>query len=316
MDIFTHFMVGAILSVIFLRVFNLSVVIYASIMAAILDFDVVLEPLRKLLKSNLLLHKGISHSFFGGIIFSALAGLIFSLITGESYLLSFIVGFLFYSLHIVLDAIAASKIPLFYPFSKKKFRFFIDRAINFILALFSSSFLVLYTVLFFFLPSLFFSDLIYVIAGFYLIYFSHRFFTKLWFKFRLPKGKMYIPGVNPFLYYIYENTQENETLTFKLSKKTLVMKKNHIIFESKIKEDSLEMQLFESSLVLSKNYLFFTKWEAVVPFIKTQEDSVSITLMLAESYTKNRAYSLKLVFNKKNLKVVNVSEGFLPIAIE
>ena len=43
MDIFTHFWIGVLLSILSLRFFNLGLVIYASIMATIPDFDIFLE---------------------------------------------------------------------------------------------------------------------------------------------------------------------------------------------------------------------------------------------------------------------------------
>ncbi|MFX1442830.1 MAG: metal-dependent hydrolase, partial [Promethearchaeota archaeon] len=132
--------------------FSNEFVIFAGLMAVLADFDVFLHSFKIVRKSKLLAHKGISHSYFAALIISAPAAGIFSLITGNSFLLAWMIGFIFYSLHVTLDALAASKIPLFYPISQKRFRFFIDRAINPILAIISGIILLFYLIIYFVSP--------------------------------------------------------------------------------------------------------------------------------------------------------------------
>ncbi len=137
MDYFTHNLIGFLLSFFTLKSLGLPFIIFGGIMAILPDLDVFLEPIKIFRNSKLLSHKGISHSFFGAFIISAITGGIFSIITGELYIISWIIGFSFYSLHVILDFLVASKIPLLFPFSKRRFRFFIDRAINPFLAIIS-----------------------------------------------------------------------------------------------------------------------------------------------------------------------------------
>ena len=115
MDIFSHFLIAMLLSVYFMSSFSQELIIFAGLMAVLADFDVFLHFFKIVRKSKLLSHKGISHSFFAALVISSMAAGIFSLITGENFLIAWMIGFLFYSLHVILDGLAASKIPLFYP---------------------------------------------------------------------------------------------------------------------------------------------------------------------------------------------------------
>ena len=118
MDFFSHFLIGILVSLFTLNELSFSIVLYAAVMSVLADFDIILGPLQLIKKSNLLAHKGISHSFFYAAIFTAITGILFSIITGEQFFLAWLIGFLFYSLHNLLDFLTASKIPILYPLSK------------------------------------------------------------------------------------------------------------------------------------------------------------------------------------------------------
>jgi membrane-bound metal-dependent hydrolase YbcI (DUF457 family) len=310
MDIFSHFLLGIIISVFTLNKLSFSIVVYAAVMSVLADFDIVLAPLQLLKKSILLAHKGISHSFLYAAIFTAFTGSIFSIITGEPFFLAWLIGFLFYNLHNLLDFLAASKIPLFYPFSKKRYRFFIDRAINLFLAMISGSFFLFYFIIFFLWPELFFSNLVYLVSGFYVIYFSYRIITKIWVQFRLPKHQSYIPGILPFTYLIYEKKKSEEKISYKLIKKCQFRSKNSILIESEINVFSNEMKLYERAIELSKKYPFFSKWEFIIPIIKKNEKTLTLILYLAESYARGRMYSLKIECDLVQNEVISEGEGF------
>jgi len=310
MDIFSHFLIGILLSVNFMSTFSQEFVIFAALMAVFADFDVFLHSFKFVRRSKLLTHKGISHSYFAALIVSALAAGIFSLITGNSFLLSWMIGFIFYSLHVTLDALAASKIPIFYPFSKKRFRFFIDRAINPILAMISGTVLLFYVIVYFVSPEIFYSDLISYISIFYFGYLAYKIFTKIWVQLRLPKNQKYIPGIFPFVYFIYENHNSEAKLSFALSKKYQFLPKTIKLIETEIENGSEEMEYFIKAKSLSQNYLFFSKWEAVIPKILEDNKFVIVLLFLAESYANGRAYTLEVVFDKNSKELVHMSDGF------
>jgi hypothetical protein len=220
------------------------------------------------------------------------------------------IGFIFYSLHVILDASAASKIPLFYPISKKRFRFFIDRAINPILAMISGIVLLFYLIIYFASPEIFYSDLIYYISFFYFGYLAYKIFTKIWVQLRLPKNQKYIPGILPFVYNIYENHNSEARLTFTLSKKYQFLPKTMKLIETEILIGSAEMEYYDKAKILSKNYMFFSKWEAIIPKIRENNRFVVVLLFLAESYANGRAYTLEVVFDRNSKELVHIADGF------
>jgi len=310
MDFFSHFLIGIIISIFTLNEFSFSIVLYAAVMSVLADFDIILEPLQLIKKSNLLAHKGISHSFFYAAIVTSLTGSIFSIITGEQFFLAWLIGFLFYSLHNILDFLTASKIPILYPLSKKRYRFFIDRAINIFLATISGSIILFYFIIFFLWPELFFSHLVNYILGFYVVYFTYRILTKIWVQFRLPKNMYFIPGILPFTYLVYENKKSEENVSFKLIKKCQFRSKNSNLIESEINLFSNEMKLFERAILSSKKYPFFSKWEFIIPIINNDEKNIIVILFLAESFTSGHVYSLKIVFDLVQNKQVSEAESF------
>lgn len=279
-------------------------------MAVLADFDIFLYPLKRIKNTPLLSHKGISHSYFFAFLVSGLTGVIFSFITNEPFLLAWIVGFLFYSLHLSLDALCASKIPLFYPFYKKKVRFFIDRAINFNLALVSGGMILFYFIIFFVWPALYFSKLIFFLVAFYILYFSYRIIIKIWVQFKLPKNSHFIPGINPFSYLIYTTDFHEQQTNFKLIKKLSFNSHSNLLIETTLEKNSLQAKLFEEALIIAQNYAFFSKWEYKIPFIKESESIMEITILLAESYYRGRGYGFQIKYDKRTHKIIDKSEGF------
>ena len=310
MDFFSHFLIGIFIAIFALSPLGEEFVILAAVMAFLPDFDIFLEFSRSIRKSKLITHKGISHSFFSAFIISAISGLIFFFITGLSFFLAWLVGFLFYSLHVILDGLAASKIPLFYPFSKKRYRFFIDRAINPYLALTSGTIIIFYMIVYYVSPEIYYSNLTNYLLIFYLSYLAYRFFSRLWIQARLPKNFMMIPGILPFTYYTYENHNSEVKLSFKLTKNYQFSSKKIQILETEILFNSEEMEFFKLAKSLSEDYIFFSKWEAIMPLIWNNDYWITVLLFLAESYASGSAYSFEVVFDKRTKRVIHKSDGF------
>ena len=310
MDLFTHFLIGMLLGFYTLHPLGYNFVVYAGLMAILPDFDVLFSPLVKITKSNLFSHKAISHTLLFGVLISLVTSIPFSVITGESFFTAWLIGAIYYNLHVFLDFLMASKVMLFFPFSKRKFRFFIDRAINFYLFLITIGIMVVYTILFFYttpITILLFSNFIF---GFYVLYLSYRFLIKLWFYFKLTKQEKFIPGISPLNYYIYSvNTNESEK-QFKLTKKNIFSSKSTIILETSLKIDSPQALLYEKSLLLAKEYPFFTKWEDKIPIIVESEDTIKVIILLAESYRQDSGYGIQLLFDKNTQEMIEKSEGF------
>ena len=311
MDFFTHFLIGLLLSSFTLHRFGLGMVIYMGFMAVGPDFDVIFESIPFIRRNKILAHKGISHSYLFAMVISAITGGIFSLITKISFLPVWLIGFLFYSLHITLDFLAASKTPIFYPISRKRYRFFIDRAINFYMLLISVGIMVTYVILFFTSPMVNLLIFSYCVSAYYIVYFSYRVLMKIYFKVTLPPSHRFIPGISPFNYYIYSTDIQAEEKYFKLVKNTIFGIKSKILIESTLNMNSIQNKFYENALALAKNdYSFFSKWEYVIPIFNESDDTINITILLAESYFRNSGYGFQARFNRKTGENLDKSEGF------
>ena len=310
MDFFTHFLIGLLISGFSLNRFGLAMVLYMGIMAVTPDFDVVFESLNFIRRNKNLAHKGISHSYVFAAFITAITGAIFSVFTKIPFLYVWPLGFLFYSLHITLDFLAASKTPIFYPISKKRYRFFIDRAINFYMLLISIGIMLSYLIFFFVWPALNLVIFSYYVSGFYLVYFSWRIIIKVYFKIKLPSSHRFIPGITPFSYYIYSIKVTSEEKHFKLVKKSVFTSNSKTLLDTKLKLNSINALFYEKSLLLAKDYAFFSKWEDRIPIITEYDNTINVTILLAESYMRDSGYGFQVQFNKTTNEIIEKSEGF------
>jgi membrane-bound metal-dependent hydrolase YbcI (DUF457 family) len=281
------------------------------VMSFLPDFDVLLEPLQKIRKMYFLSHKAASHSYIVGLIFTGVISAIISPLRNSPFLEIWLGGFLGYCIHVSLDFYAASRVPIFYPLSKREFRFFADRAINPLLAIFSS-FNILYLIGVFFTGANYYDfmtlNLIYIII--YSFYFGIHAFLKIFIQIRSPKGYQYIPGFLLVTYLMLENHKSENGITFKLMKRSILSSKKEELINESILNDSLEMTLYKKTKEISHEYRFFHKWNAIIPFFLDSEDSIKVVLILAESYSRMSSYSLSVVFNKKTQEVLSKNESF------
>lgn len=311
MDFLSHFFIGFLLSALTLQTLGLEFFLFGAIMSMFPDFDVFLHPISKRKKYYYLSHRGGSHSYVMSLIVSTITSTIFSLITNNSFILAFFIGCLFYSVHVTFDLLTTSRIPIFYPLSKREYRFCADRAVNLVLMIVSGIMIIYYLILLYLLPRLYYNENLWTyLMCIYVFYFSYKIITKTWVQARLPKNCQYIPGIFPFVYTIYQKVSSENDITFKLTKKFQFRSKKINIFEAKIQNNTKEMQLYESAKTVFKNYRFFSKWSAIIPIFKEIGDNIILILFLAESYAKGTAYSLKIVFNKKTDTIDYISDGF------
>lgn len=310
MDFFTHFLIGLLISGFTLNRFGFAMVLYMGFMAVTPDFDVVFESLNFIRRNKNLAHKGISHSYVFAVAITAITGAIFSVITKIPFLYVWPLGFLFYCLHITLDFLAASKTPIFYPISKKRYHFFIDRAINFYMLLISISIMLSYLIIFFVWPTFNLVVFSYYVSGFYIVYFLWRIIMKIYFKVKLPSSHRFIPGISPFTYYIYSTNTGSDEKHFKLVKKSIFTSNSRTLIDTKFKLNSNQAIFYEKSLLLAKDYAFFSKWEDKIPFITEYDNTINVTILLAESYIRNSGYGFQVYFNKTTNEIIEKSEGF------
>ena len=137
MDIFTHILMGTLPCFLLLGKVSPEAIILLWIMAILPDADIFIEPFSKKRNLYFLSHKAASHSYIIGIIITGIISMGVSLLRGVLFFEIWIAGAIGFSIHVSLDFFGASKVPIFYPLSKREFRIIADRAINPLLALFS-----------------------------------------------------------------------------------------------------------------------------------------------------------------------------------
>jgi len=285
------------------------------------DFDVFLEPLQKIRKMYFFSHKAGSHSYIIGLFFTGIVSITISAFRNVSFLQIWLAGFIGYSIHVSLDFFAASKIPIFYPISKKEYRLIADRAVNPLLAAFSGINLMVLIACYYAFPYYHvLLDLAFFYLYIYLIYFGIRAFLRIIIQLRLPKNQKYIPGFFPFFYLIYEKEISNNSITFKLKKSSAFSSNNKELINQNILNDSKEIVFFDLIKNISKEYRFFHKWSLIIPFIHEKEDSINVVLILAESFSQSiqhksfkrniSSYYLSVVFNKNTKQIISKIDGF------
>ena len=321
MDIFTHMFMGVLAGLFTLTVLSPEAIILLWIMTFLPDFDLFLEPLQKIRKMYFFSHKAGSHSYIVGLIFTGIISLIISIFRNVLFLEVWLAGFIGYSIHVSLDFFAASRIPIFYPISKKEFRFIAERAVNPLLATFSGINIIVLISYFFLNPSYHvFMSLGSFYLYFYIFYFGIRALLRIIIQVILPKNQHYIPGFFPFFYLIYEKSTANNSIEFKLNKAFVFSSKKQELYNQSILNDSIEMTFFELAKNISQEYRFFHKWSSIIPFISEKEDSINVLLIFAESYSKHlqhksfkrneSSYFISITFNKNTKEVISNVDGF------
>lgn len=310
MDFFSHLIIAVLIARYLTESLDTLYFYYAAFMAILADLDVLLEIIPKFRNSKFLSHKGISHSLFGAILISIFPSLILFGLFQANFLISWIIGTFFYSLHILFDFLTASKIPLFYPLTKKKFRFFIDRAVNPLLMTVSILILIFSIIMRFINIYLLLFHLFIGFLAFYGIYFLYKILTKVFLLIRLPSNSKYVPGVFPFVYYIYKYTKEDSNIRYEFIKKFQFINRKEQLIVSEIEKSSEKMKLLNKSLELTQNYSFFSKWNLIIPIINEDEYDIRISLFLAETYLSNQAYSLTMIYKKGSDELIDRFSGF------
>jgi membrane-bound metal-dependent hydrolase YbcI (DUF457 family) len=313
MDIFTHQFMGILVGLFTLRIFCPEAIILLWIMTFLPDFDVFLEPLRRIKKSYFLSHKAASHSYIIGLVFTGVVSLLVSLIRSVMFLEVWLATFIGYSIHVSLDFLTASKVPIFYPITKREYRFTVDRTINPLLILFSGINISILIISFFTYPYYhFFMALANYYLYAYLIYFGVRIFLRIIVQLVLPKSSHYIPNFIPGFYYIYENNSTIDKLNFKVSKSSIFTLRKKTIFTNSITMNSSNMKYFDIAKELGQEFRFFHKWDFIIPFFRETTEKINVILIMCEALSKKNSYFLSVIIDKKSKKVISKEEGFGP----
>lgn len=280
-------------------------------MASLPDLDVLLSPLQKKLNSYYLSHRGASHSFIIGIIITAPFAGIFMWVTDYSFFFLWMFNLSFFSVHLFLDLLTMSQIPLFYPITKKEFRFGIERSVNFYLLLISGTFLLLYLILslifwsFFSLPWL-----IWIFCGFYGAYFGHRVLLRIWISHNLSKSQQFIPDLLPGAYGIYSVKEDEAFQYFTLDHHSLWIPSKLPRFHEIISKHTVEHEIYLQAVKNAKKFRFFRKWKAIIPILLKNSTHYTVILALGESLSAKYAYFYKGNYDVSTKNVSDEGDGF------
>ena len=297
MDLFTHLVVGALMYLLFMRDVTLDYLAIAIFFSVLPDLDIFLMPLKRIFKSNYFEHRGGSHSYVIGIIVASIIGGLFSIVRQVPFFIVWIIGSLFYGLHVSMDLLTTTRIPYLFPISRKERSFHIEKAGSFFTMLNSFTFLIalmlIYNISADIIAIRFLIDF-YTI--FFLIYYFYRISSKLWFSSKLSKNQKYFPGVLPFFFIIFKKEIVENELSLSIVRKSHFSKKNQEIFSTKTVLTDEEMVLFEQSIALCNEYYYFAKWTAV-PIFHMEKDIFSIRFFFMETMMRKRTMFIQYDFD-------------------
>lgn len=309
MDIFTHFMLGGLLFVSFLKDLTFEFFFLAVFCAVLPDLDIFISPLKRINDSKYLEHRGGSHSYVIGAILSLPIGGIFSLLTHQPFVLAWLVGSLFYALHVSMDLLTTTTIPFLFPLSKKEVSFYIEKAGSFFTMLNSLVFLIL--LLIFYLNSVeFFAYIILVniYTYFFLGYYGIRIFSKLWLNFRMDDNQKILPGVLPAVFTIFNCKIDDCEVSSSIERKS-VFRKGRIIANNSILLRKNEMDWFKNGIEWCNKSYYFAKWTKYPKFTKNQ-NSFIINLFFLETMMRGAATYVQFNYDTINQKLVSVKRGY------
>ena len=273
MDFFTHLVVGALAYFFLFKEFTFDYLIFAIFFAVLPDLDIFISPLKRIIKSNYLEHRSGSHSYVIGTIISAIIGTIYSILTQQSFFILWIVGIIFYGIHISLDLLTTTKIPCFYPISKKEYCFYIEKAGSSFTLLTSLIFITSLWIVFNSFQNITYLLLIINIYSYFIgLYYIYRILTKIWINFKLKDNQKYLPGVLPFYFYIFEKKIIGNNFSLCIEKKSH-FSRSKIIYKNNAKLTPQEMELFQKGMGLCLGDYYYAKWTFLTIFF-----SISIYL--------------------------------------
>jgi len=309
MDFFTHIVFGGLIYILFLKEVTFEYIILAMFFAVLPDLDIFITPLKRVFKSTYLEHRGGSHSYIIGVMLSFIICSLISVLTHRPFLFTWIIGIVFYGLHVSMDILTTTKIPYLYPLSKKELSFNVEKAGSQFTML--NSVLLLIILLTLYNASVSFYTFMAVInfyTFFYLMYYFIRIASKLLVTSKLNKNQKYFPGVLPFFFTVYEIEIDGNEISLDLRKKSL-FSKTKIIYQSQSVLSSEEMMFFQRGIdSCSENY-YFAKWTPLPIFAKT-EGKYIVRLFFLEPMMHRRAMNIQFDFDITTQQLIRIKRGY------
>ena len=308
MDIFTHSVFGALLYILFLKEVTFEFISIAIFFSFLPDLDIFLTPIKRIIKSNYLEHRGGSHSYIVGILVSAILSVVFSTLRNRPFLITWIIGSAFYGLHISMDLLTTTKIPYLFPISKKEYSFYVEKAGSLFTMLNSVIFLIFLGLLYvnsadIFLYSLFINFYTY----FFIIYYFYRIISKIKISSRLESNQKYLPGILPFFYVIYSHEIVENEISVNIEKKSHFSKTKEIE-NVKIILNTEEMILFKKGLELCKANYYYAKW-TIFPIFIRNNGIFSIRFFFLETLMSKRTFYIQFDFGMLTQQLIGFNQG-------
>ncbi|QEE16869.1 metal-dependent hydrolase [Promethearchaeum syntrophicum] len=298
MDLFTHLLIGA---VIYFSVFGkiMTEFLFIALLFAVLpDFDIILAPLRRWIKSDYMEHRGGSHSYLIGMLVSSLVNVIYAPITGKNFILGWLIGSIFYALHISLDLLTTTKIPVFYPISKKELSFYSEKAGSLFTMIVSIGFFAILIPIYRAGNFQLFRYVSYGITLFFVVYYLYRILLKLKISKKLNFKQKYLPGFLPIYYLIYEYNITDNQIMVKLNKNSLLTKAQPIVeFETAFSGN--ELNLYQKALQMCNEDYYRNKWTKF-PIISRENHHFSIKFFFLETMMNGKTMSLLYNYDINN----------------
>ena len=309
MDFFTHLVFGALMYLLFLKEVTFDFLIYAMFFAILPDLDIFIFPLKRIFKSNYLQHRSGSHSYVTGVIISAIIGGIYSILTQHSFFIVWIIGTIFFGIHVSLDFLTTTKIPCFYPVSKREYCLYAEKAGSSFTLLTSWMFITNLLIIYFYFPDIYLLLFtINVYTYFVLIYYSYRILTKIWISSHLKENQKYFPGVLPFYFYIFEKTRSENSISVHIEKKSH-FSRSKLIYKNTSILNSVEMDLFKKGIELRMENYYYAKW-TVLPIFIRNEGVFSIRFFFIEPMVRARAMYIQYDFDLSSKQEIGYHQKF------
>ncbi|MFX1407038.1 MAG: metal-dependent hydrolase [Promethearchaeota archaeon] len=309
MDFFTHLIFGALMYMLFLKEITLDYLPIAIFFAVLPDLDIFIAPLKRIFKSNYLTHRSGSHSYVIGIILSGIIGIIYSILTQRSFIIVWIIGIIFYGIHVSLDLLTTTKIPCFYPLSKREYCFYVEKAGSSFTLVTSWIFITIFLIVFMYFPAIFFLLLVINIYTYFTIfYYLYRIFAKIWITVHLQDNQKYFPGVLPFYFYTFKKEITQNTFSFLIEKKAH-FSRSKVIYKNNAMLNSAEMELFEKGMKLVTSDYYYAKW-TVLPIFLRNEGVFSIRFFFMEPMVRARAMYIQYDFSMTSKQEIGYHQSF------
>jgi membrane-bound metal-dependent hydrolase YbcI (DUF457 family) len=309
MDLFTHAVVGAFVYLQFVKGLPLNFLYWAIFCAILPDLDIFLIPLKKRLDSKYLEHRGGSHSYVVGIMVSAIFAVIFIAITKQNYILSWIIGMLFYGLHVTMDTLTTTKIPILFPLSKIEVSFYIEKAGSFFTMMVSIIYIIIYSPFYF--TSADYEILMMIINSFslfFLLYYIYRIISNIWVKPRLNRDQVYLPAVLPTKYSIFSFLKDNNHVDICLITKTHFTKEE-IIYTNHVTMTEKETEIYEKSIKLCKSVYYYSKW-TLLPILSNRGDVITVRIYFLETLIHNKTSYMLYTYDSESMELLEFDRGY------